>query len=129
VRQAEALRGILAQHALKLDAVLDYELPRDQVLRRLSGRRLCSKCGISYHMESRRPKVTGFCDNCDAPVIQRDDDREAAVMVRLETYARQTAPLIDFYRREGVLVTVHCGETPDVTFARSLEGLAKSVGT
>lgn len=128
VAQAEALKGILARHALKLDAVLDYELPREQVLRRISGRRLCSKCGISYHMESRRPKVSGFCDNCDAPVIQRDDDREEAVRVRLETYAKRTAPLIDFYRREGLLVTVQCGETPDVTFARSLEGLAKLTG-
>lgn len=126
VTQAEALKGILARHALKLDAVLDYELPRDQVLRRISGRRLCSKCGISYHVESRRPKVSGFCDNCGAVVIQRDDDREEAVAVRLETYASRTAPLIDFYRREGILVTVQCGPTPDVTFARTLTGLGET---
>lgn len=124
VAQAEALKGILARHALKLDAVLDYELPRDQILRRISGRRLCSKCGISYHVESRRPKVSGFCDNCGGALIQRDDDRAEAVAVRLETYQNRTAPLITFYRKEGTLVTVQCGETPDETFARSLVGLS-----
>jgi adenylate kinase len=128
VAQAEALKNILSRHTLKLDAVLDYELPREQILRRISGRRLCSRCGISYHLESRRPKVSGFCDNCGGALIQRDDDRPEAVLVRLETYARQTAPLINFYRREGILVTVQCGETPDETFARSLVALRAVAG-
>ncbi len=128
VAQAEALKGILARHALRLDAVLDYELPREQILRRISGRRLCSQCGISYHVESRRPKVSGFCDNCGGAVIQRDDDRPEAVLVRLEAYARQTAPLINYYRKEGILVTVECGETPEETFAHSLAGLRSLAG-
>ncbi len=101
--QAEELEQVLADHPL--DVVLNIDVPTETILHRIAGRRVCINCGASYHVTAP-PKVDWTCDVCGGEVIQRDDDTEAAVTNRLEVYARQTVPIIDFYCELGKLVQV-----------------------
>ena len=101
--QAEELEKVLTDHPL--DVVLNIEVPTETILHRIAGRRVCINCGAKYHVTAR-PKVDWTCDVCGGEVIQRDDDTEAAVANRLEVYARQTVPIIDFYCELGKLVEV-----------------------
>ena len=101
--QAEALERVLTNHPL--DVVLDIEVPTEVILDRIAGRRVCINCGATYHV-NKRPAVDWTCDVCGGDVVQRDDDTEAAVETRLEVYARQTVPIIDFYTKLGRLVSV-----------------------
>jgi adenylate kinase len=101
--QAEELEKVLADHPL--DLVLDIEVPTETILDRIAGRRVCANCGATYHVNNR-PEVNWTCDVCGGEVVQRDDDTEEAVAKRLEVYARQTVPIIDFYRNLGKLVVV-----------------------
>ncbi len=126
VPQAEGLAELLGQLGVKLDGVLSYELPLEEVLERISGRRVCSQCKASFHLVSLKPKVEGVCDHCGGRLFLREDDRPEAVRVRMQTYEKSTAPLIDFYERKALLRRVRCGATPDVTFARSLQILGVS---
>lgn len=128
VSQAEALKILLQQEHLELDAVISYELPVEQVVERISGRRICSKCKKSYHTTSRPPKTEGICDDCGSPLLQREDDRPEAVRVRLAAYDSKTAPLIDFYAKEGKLIRIACGDTPQETFERTLQSLGQNEG-
>ena len=102
--QAEALERVLVSHPL--DVVLDIEVPTEVILDRIAGRRVCINCGASYHV-NMRPAVNWTCDVCGGDVVQRDDDTEAAVETRLDVYARQTVPIIDFYTKLGRLVSVN----------------------
>src|ERR1017187_9020365 len=113
VAQAEALQALLQEQDLALDAVLNFELPIDEVVARLSGRRTCEACKAVYHVTGRPPKKEGICDQCSGPLIQREDDRPESVRVRMEVYKKSTAPLEDFYRRLGVLVPVVAQNTPE----------------
>ena len=126
VSQAESLKALLREEHLELDGVISYELPVEQVVARISGRRICSQCKKSYHLVSRPPRTDGRCDDCGSPLLQREDDRPEAVRVRLAAYESSTAPLIDFYAREGKLIRIPCGETPQETFARTLQVLGLS---
>jgi adenylate kinase len=101
--QAEELEKVLTDHPL--DLVLDIEVPTETILDRIAGRRVCANCGATYHVNNR-PEVNWTCDVCGGEVVQRDDDTEEAVAKRLEVYARQTVPIIDFYRNLGKLVVV-----------------------
>ena len=101
-------KSCLAGEKLKLDAVLSYELPLEQVVSRLSGRRTCPNCKAVFHIEARPPKVAGVCDHCGGKLYQREDDRPESIRVRMEAYERSTAPLADFYRRRKLLL-VHLG--------------------
>ena len=121
--QAEALVGILKENNVVLDAVLRYELPVEKIIARLSGRRTCSQCEKIYHLEARPPKVAGVCDDCGAELFHREDDRPEAVSVRLDAYQKRTLPLVDFYSRAGLLVSIAVAETPEVTYARTLVAL------
>lgn len=103
VPQAEALDAWLEENGLKLDAVLDIEVPRDVLLIRLSGRRVCFHCGINYHVVYNPPKIPERCDQCGEELVQRLDDKEATVRERIQVYDRQAAPLKEYYRRRGVL--------------------------
>ena len=123
VAQAEALEGILADEKIALDAVLSYELPVEKILDRLSGRRICAKCKASFHIKDLPPRVEGVCDHCGGKLYQREDDRPEAIRVRLETYEKSTAPLIDYYGKKGLLVQIECGDMPDETFARTMQSL------
>jgi adenylate kinase len=104
VVQAEMLEVTLGELRMKLDRVLYLETGRDVVVTRLSGRRLCRKCGANYHVTNIPPKVAGVCDKCGTGLYQRDDDQPETVGTRLEVYQKETAPLIDFYRTRGLLV-------------------------
>ena len=123
VAQAEALQRLLAGEKLGLDAVLSYELPLEQVVARLSGRRTCPKCKAVFHVEARPPKVAGVCDHCGAALYQREDDRPESIRVRMEAYEKSTAPLADFYRQRNLLVSITAEGSPEEIFKRSLDAL------
>ena len=123
VKQAEALQQILRQEKLALDGVLDYELPTDEVIKRLSGRRTCAGCKAVFHVLTRPSKKEGVCDHCGSKLYQREDDRPESIRVRLEAYATSTAPLTDFYQRLGLLVAVSASGSPEEIFQRSIAAL------
>jgi adenylate kinase len=101
--QADALAAMLAESGRQLTGVLLIDVPDEEVVRRLAGRRVCLKGGHVYHVEFDPPKREGVCDQDGSPLIQRDDDKEETIRKRLEVYARQTAPLIDYYESAGLL--------------------------
>lgn len=103
VVQAEQLAAMLGAAGLKLDRVVNVVVPRADVVRRLTGRRSCSKCQAVFHADFARPKQDGICDHCGSALVQRSDDRPEAVETRLTVYEQQTAPLIDYYRQRGLL--------------------------
>jgi adenylate kinase len=124
VAQAEALERLLAGEELKLDAVLSYDLPLEQVIARLSGRRTCPGCKAVFHIETRPPKKAGVCDHCGGKLYQREDDRPESVRVRMEAYERSTAPLADFYQGRNLLVSIPAEGSPEDIFQRTLQVLA-----
>jgi adenylate kinase len=116
LRQAETLKKMLADWGLRLDLVLELVVDHDEVIRRLSGRRTCRKCGRVWHVAFDPPSVTGKCDECGGELFQRDDDREETIRHRLEVYEQQTQPLISYYADEGILLGIDAtGPVEDVT--------------
>jgi adenylate kinase len=116
VAQAGELDEILDSIGIALSVVLDLEVDHDEVVRRLSGRRTCKKCGHVWHVEYDPPKVEGVCDRCGGELYHRDDDFPDTVRHRLEVYAEQTAPLIEFYSQRQQLVGIDAlGTVEDVT--------------
>ena len=107
VAQAEALEKVLENMGRKIDHVIDIEVPEEELLKRLTGRRTCKKCGAMYHIVFNPPKQEGICDKCGGELYQRADDNEETVKSRLEVYHNQTAPLIDFYSQKGLLRQVN----------------------
>jgi adenylate kinase len=120
VAQAESLARILAGQSVTLDAVVSYELPIEEVVARLSGRRTCPDCKAIFHTIARPPRVEGVCDHCEGELYQREDDRPEAIRVRLGVYQKTTAPLIDFYRKRGLLIPIQAANSPEETFQRTL---------
>lgn len=106
IPQAEALDEGLAKRGLKLDCVLNIDVDKDSLVKRLSGRRVCPSCGASYHIDNNPTKVDGICDACQTPVIQREDDKEETVLDRIKVYDSQTKPLVDFYNKQDLVFTV-----------------------
>ena len=116
VPQAEALSAILDEIQRPLRAVLELTVDDEEVVRRLSGRRTCRSCGHVWHVEFEAPSVAGVCDECGGELFQRDDDQPETIRRRLEVYAEQTAPLVDYYASSGLLVSVPAsGPVEDVT--------------
>lgn len=107
IPQAEALKKLLADMGEELDMAVDIQVAKEVILDRLTTRRTCEGCGAIYNVKSNPPKVEGKCDKCDANVVQRDDETEEAISNRLDVYNKQTAPLADFYKNEGMLVAVN----------------------
>ncbi len=101
--QAETLDDILKSRNEKLDVALYFKTSPEVIVDRLAGRRSCPKCGANYHIRNIRPKVEGKCDVCGAGLIQRSDDRPETVQHRLEVYEKDTAPLLNYYRKSGLL--------------------------
>jgi adenylate kinase len=101
VPQAEALDAGLRERGLPIDAVIDFKLDDDEIIRRIEGRRVCKGCAATYNMSFLPSKVEGRCDACGGELIQRRDDRREVIVTRLATYVAQTAPLIDYYARRG----------------------------
>jgi len=106
VAQAEALDATLKEMGVKLDAVLNIAVPREKLLERLTGRRVCRTCGATYHVLFNKPKEEGKCDKCGGELYQRSDDTEATVNQRLDVYEAQTQPLIEYYGKQGLLKNI-----------------------
>jgi adenylate kinase len=106
IAQAEALGAMLQQLGQTLDAVVYFDVSEPELLRRLTGRRLCRQCQTPFHLVSAPPVRAGVCDQCGGELYQREDDTEATARNRLAVYERQTAPLLDYYRKRGLLRTV-----------------------
>jgi adenylate kinase len=121
--QAESLKELMEKENLALTAVVNYELPTNEIVSRLSGRRTCKECKAVFHVTERPSKVAGQCDRCGGILFQREDDRPESIKVRLEAYDRSTAPLIDFYRKTGLLLTVAAAGSPDEICAKTVMGL------
>ncbi|ARC83698.1 adenylate kinase family protein [Clostridium argentinense CDC 2741] len=106
VNQAESLKNFLKEKGEELDTALLIAVPKEYIIDRMTGRRVCLSCGASYHVKFNPTKVEGKCDICGSVVIQRDDDCEETVNERLEIYDAQTQPLIDYYKEQGLLSEV-----------------------
>ncbi|MGK4581299.1 adenylate kinase [Kitasatospora sp. HPMI-4] len=115
--QAKALDEFLAEQGIGLDGVLDLEVPEEEVVKRIAGRRLCRKDGAHvFHVVYNPPAAEGVCDECGGELYQRSDDTEAAVRVRLEEYHSKTEPIIGYYGDQGLLVTISAlGKVDEVT--------------
>lgn len=121
IKQAEKLDAFLNKLDETLNRALIIDVPKSFILERVTGRRICTNCGASYHIVHNPPKVEGICDVCGKKVVQREDDTLGTVNNRLEVYYRQTSPVIDYYREKGVLSLVDGTQG----IAEVLEGIFK----
>jgi adenylate kinase len=119
IAQAEALDNLLLSEKVKLSVVFNYELPVETIIARISGRRTCSNCKAVYHVATRPSSVPGVCDHCGGKLVQREDDQPEAVRVRMKTYAESTRPLIDYYKKQKLLVTIQAEGTPEEIYQRT----------
>lgn len=103
IPQAEALKAALEKMGETIDYAINVEVPDENIVKRMGGRRACPGCGCTYHIKHNPPKVEDICDVCGAKLVLRDDDKPETVTKRLSVYHEQTKPLIDFYKKEGVL--------------------------
>ena len=117
IPQAESLDGALKAMGHKVDYAVNVEVPDENIIRRMGGRRACLACGATYHVENIPPKKEGICDVCGAELVLRDDDKPETVKKRLNVYHEQTQPLIDYYTNAGVLVEVDGTLAMDDVFA------------
>jgi adenylate kinase len=114
--QADELNKILVEKSMPLDAVLELKIENSEIIRRLSGRRTCRNCSASFHIDFEKPKVAGVCDLCQGELYQREDDKEEVVARRLEVYTEQTAPIIDYYSKAGLLKSISAlGDVSEIT--------------
>jgi adenylate kinase len=123
--QAETLKKMLASWDTKLDVVLELVVDDDEVVRRLSGRRGCRRCGRIWHVVFDPPVLPGICDDCGGELFQRDDDREETIRHRLEVYQQQTTPLVSFYADEGTLLGLDATGPVDEITERALSALRR----
>jgi len=123
VAQAKTLEKLLRGQGLKLNAVISYELPLEQVVSRLSGRRTCSGCKAVFHIQARPPRVREICDHCGQKLYQREDDRPESIRVWMQAYENSTKPLTDFYRRRNLLVPIPADGSPAEIFKRTIRAL------
>ena len=117
IPQAEALDKALKARGEKVDFAIDVEVPDENIVKRMSGRRACLNCGATYHLMYKPPKKEGICDNCGSELVLRDDDRPETVQKRLEVYHAQTQPLIDYYEKAGIMHSVDGTQDIDKVFA------------
>lgn len=121
VPQAESLKKLLAKHRMPVGKVVFLEVPRADLLKRLAGRRVCTKCGAVYHVISKPPRRESVCDACGGEVVQRKDDKEDVIRTRLEAYDKSTSPVKDYYRKAGQLVEVEGTGEAETVFSRIQE--------
>lgn len=124
--QASALDAILHDLGIQLTAVLDFNVNRDDLVKRVSGRLVCRQCGASFHKEFRPPKQEGVCDNCGGELYQRADDNEVTVRERLAVYDISTKPLIDYYKVSGRYYEINGDQSMDKVFADVQAALKKA---
>ena len=123
IAQAEAMD----KAGIDIDAVIAIEISEDEILRRMSGRRVCEACGSSFNMQAIPPRVEGICDNCGGKLIQRKDDTPETVHKRLEVYHKETKPLVGYYAERGLLKIVETTDNKEVTFRKIMELLGIEV--
>ncbi|MEW6052248.1 MAG: adenylate kinase [Nitrospirota bacterium] len=121
--QAEALDKMLASLNMSLTAALSVDVPFDDLMKRLTGRRTCKSCGQMYNVYFKAPAKEGVCDKCSGELFQRDDDKEATIKKRLEVYSAQTEPLIGYYKNKGILKSVSGTGSIDDIFKKVTETL------
>jgi adenylate kinase len=124
VPQAEALGSVLLSKGIALDRVVNFQVSREDIVKRLSGRRSCPKCQSTFHVDLAVPKVSGICDRCGESLVQRSDDRRDAIEMRLKVYDEQTAPLVRFYQDRGLLFQLEASGTVDAVFQHLSRELA-----
>jgi adenylate kinase len=117
IPQAEALTHALDQIGKSMDYAIDVDVPDENIVRRMGGRRACLNCGATYHMIYNPTKTEGVCDACGNPTVLRDDDKPETVLKRLTVYHNQTQPLIDYYKNMNILKTVDGTKPMDQVFA------------
>ena len=129
VVQADVLKAILEEKKSPIEAALELVVDKNEIINRLSGRRTCKNCQRAFHIQYEKPAKDGLCDGCGGDLYQREDDKEEVIARRLEVYSEQTAPIIDFYAREGVLISIPAmGAVDDVT-KRAIDALAARSGS
>lgn len=116
VEQAEALDEVMRELGMDLDAVLSIDVDEEELVTRLTGRRVCSNCGTTYHIKFNPPKVRNICDHCGGELYQRGDDTVETVKERLDVYKKQTFPLIEYYQRKGLFISVDGNKDIDQVF-------------
>jgi adenylate kinase len=126
VGQAEVLQMFLRAYDLMPDAVVNYELLTDEIVARIGSRLTCAQCKAVFNAISSRPKIPGVCDHCGGELVQREDDRPEAVRVRLDAYHTSTAPLVDYYTRLRLLVTVDASGSAADILQRTIDALKAS---
>ena len=123
IDQADFLKNVLEKANTPLDAVLEFKLENEEIIKRLSGRRACRGCGATSHVIFEAPKVAGICDACGGELYQRSDDAESVIANRLSVYAEQTEPIVNYYKSAGLLKTISAvGEVSDIA-ARAIAAL------
>ncbi len=125
--QAEILQQTLASVGSSVAMVCNLDVPRDVLISRLSGRLVCPRCGDGYHVVTLKPRREGYCDRCDIPLVQRDDDTMETIIRRLSVYEEQTAPLIPWYEERGLLWHVKGDRQIDVVVAEIAEKISEYV--
>jgi adenylate kinase len=129
VVQADVLRTILEEKKSPIEAALELVVDKNEIINRLSGRRTCKNCQRAFHIQYEKPAKDGLCDGCGGDLYQREDDKEEVIARRLEVYSEQTAPIIDFYAREGVLISIPAMGAVDEVTKRAIDGLAARSGS
>ena len=124
VPQAEALASVLNERGERLDRVVNFEVPREEIVKRLSGRRSCPKCQATYHVDFAPSKMGTVCERCGEVLTQRSDDQREAIETRLRVYEQQTAPLIGFYEKQGLLSRLNGAESVDAVYQSLVRTLA-----
>lgn len=117
IGQAEELEKMLREMKQKLDAVLNIAVKEESIIKRLSGRRMCSKCSAVYNLSQNPPKKKGVCDSCSGTLIQREDDKPETIHKRMETYRTQTEPLIAYYKKKKLLKNIDGEQSIEKVFA------------
>ena len=113
---AQSLDKVLKELSEKIDFAVDVDVPDENIINRMSGRRACLNCGATYHISFNPPKKEAVCDSCSHELVLRDDDKPETVKKRLEVYHEHTQPLIDYYKKEDVLRTVDGTQSMDTVF-------------
>lgn len=123
--QAEKLDEFLTKRGEKIDKVINIDVEKDALVKRITGRRVCKSCGASYHVVNIPPKKEGVCDLCSGELIQRADDTEETVLNRIDVYNKQTKPLVDYYDKAGVIINIDGNKDLDDVLADIVKGLGK----
>jgi adenylate kinase len=123
VAQALELDKMLRTENLALSAVIHYELPLEQIIARLSGRRICARCKAVFHQTTNPPQVAGICDQCNQQLYQREDDTPETIRLRMQYYQESTGPLLDVYKKQGLLISIDADGAPDEICRRTFTAL------